>query len=91
MTDLQRLQQVLPKNIQIGFVERDVCGGDVSVLIRGNWEAPIRELHNVVLDAVVRCFNLFMHTVGDLTCWRVGGAFEISIDLVKGKPWTVES
>ena len=91
MTDLQRLQRVLPENIQIGFVERDTCGDEVSVLIRGSWEAPIRELHNVVFDAAVSCFNLFTYTVQDRWCWRVSGAFEISIELVKGKPWTVET
>lgn len=91
MTDVERLQKMLPENICVGYVELDTSGNDVFVLIRGSWEAPIRELHNVVLDAVVRCFNLFAHTVGDRTCWRVGGVFEISIELVKGKPWTVET
>lgn len=86
MTDVERLQQVLPENIQIGFVELDVSGDDVFVLIRGCWEAPIRELHDVVLDAVARCFNLFLHTVENRYCWRVGGAFEVSIDLIKSKP-----
>lgn len=91
MTDLQRLQQILPENIQIGFVELDVSGDEVSILIRGSWVAPIRELHNVVSDAALRCFNLFTHTVKDRYCWRVSGVFEISIELVKGKPWTAES
>lgn len=91
MTDVERLQKMLPENIKIGFVELDVSGNDVSILIRGSWEAPIRELHNVVSDAAMRCFNFFTHTVKDRYCWRVSGAFEISIDLVKGKPWTAES
>lgn len=90
MTDVERLQKMLPENIRIGFVELDSSGDDVSVLVRGSWVAPVRELHNVVFDAVIRCFNLFAHTVNDRLCWRVSGAFEVSIDLVKGKPWTVE-
>lgn len=90
MNDIQRLQQVLPGNIQIGFVELDVSGDEVSILIRGNWEAPIRELHDVVFDAAIRCFNLFTHAVKDRWCWRVSGAFEVSIDLVKSKPWAIK-
>lgn len=90
MTDVERLQKMLPENIQIGFVELAASGDDVSVLIRGSWVAPIRELHNVVFDAAMRCFNLFAHNVEDRYCWRVDGAFEISIDLVKEKPWTIE-
>lgn len=90
MTDVQRLQKMLPENIQIGFVELDSSGDDISVLIRGSWTAPIRELYNTVFDAAIRCFNLFAHTVEDRYCWQMGGVFEISIDLVKGKPWTIE-
>ena len=90
MTDIQRLQKILPENISVGFVELITNGDSVFLLIRGSWEAPIRELHNVVFDAAIRCFNLFAHTVKDRWCWRGGGAFEISIDLVKGKSWAVE-
>ena len=91
MTDVERLQKILPENISVGFVELDASGDDVSILIRGSWEAPIRELHNVVFDAAIRCFNLHTHCVNDRWCWRVGGVFETSFELVKGKSWTVES
>lgn len=91
MTDVQRLQQVLPENIRIGFVELDASGDDISILIRGSCIAPVRDLHNVVFDAAIRCFNLFTHAVKDRYCWRVDDVFEISIDLIRGKPWTVES
>ena len=91
MTDVERLQEVLPENIRVGFVELDVAGDDVSILIRGSWTAPVRELHDVVFNAAISCFNLFTHCVEDRWCWRVSGAFETSITLVKGKSWTVES
>lgn len=85
MISVERLQKLLPENIRIGRVQQTPHNWGFSLLICGSWTAPIRNLHDVVFDAVMTCFNMKDFTVADRQCWRVAGAFQTLFYLVEGE------